>query len=68
MTIYELKRLNIANGGCYFNPSIMKSFGDTLKNFNVRRDVNPEQVIVTNKRNGQRLYFSRVTGRFLNAV
>jgi hypothetical protein len=37
MTIYELKRLNQKNGGCFFNRDTMRHFGDTMKNFGVQR-------------------------------
>lgn len=37
MTIYELKSLNVANGGNFFNRKTMRFFGDTLKGFGVRR-------------------------------
>lgn len=34
-TIYEIKRLNIANGGKFFSRETMALAGDTLKNFRV---------------------------------
>jgi len=63
MTIYELKALNLANGGCWFHKANLKADGDTLKSFSVTRDVDPEQVVVTRKRDGKSWRFDRATGR-----
>jgi hypothetical protein len=65
MTIYELKQLNIANGGCFFNRENMKANQETLKGFSVVRDVNPALVVVTRKRDGRAWRFCRFTGRLL---
>jgi hypothetical protein len=63
MTIYKLKQRNIADGGHFFDRATMKQFGDTLKGFGVRRDVDPAQVIVTRKRDGKSWRFDVATGR-----
>ena len=68
MTIYELKRRNVANGGRFFNREAMKLWGDTLKDLSVKRDVDPTQVVVTRKRNGRAYRFNRETGRMVAPV
>lgn len=37
MTIYELKAKNEKNGGFFFSRDSLKMFGDTMKNFGVRK-------------------------------
>ena len=65
MTIYELKRRNVANGGKFFSREAMKLWGDTLKDLSVKRDVDPAQVVVTRKRTGHSWRFNRETGRMV---
>ena len=65
MTIYELKKLNQANGGFFFARRHMEATGDTLKGFSVTRGTNPTNVVVTRKRNGESMIFDRKTGRVL---
>jgi hypothetical protein len=65
MTIYELKQRNIANGGCFFNRENLKANNETLKGFRVNRDVDPEQVVVTRRRDGYAWRFHRITGRMI---
>ena len=68
MTIYDLKRLNKANGGYFFDRKTMAHFGDTLKNFNVKRNVDLLLLEVKNKRNGAICLFSKTTGRFVGGL
>jgi hypothetical protein len=63
MTIYELKRRNIASGGYFFGRRQMGWAGDTLKGFSVKRGSSPNTVIVTRKRNDESMTFNRITGR-----
>lgn len=71
ITIYELKRRNIANGGMFFERRTMRFCGDTLKNFKISRDVDPTQVIVSRVRKTsaggmpKSWRFNKETGRFV---
>lgn len=65
ITIYELKRRNVANGGHFFSRDTLKHWGDTLKGLRVKRDVDPKQVIVTRKRSGTAWRFDLATGRMV---
>ena len=69
MSIYELKRLNKANGGHFFDRGSMAMFCDTLRNFKVEK-VSEDRVHVTRKRkvktygNGS-WFFNSKTGRMI---
>lgn len=66
MTIHELKRLNKANGGLFFNRRGLAATGDTLKGFGVRQcKQNPGVLIVTRKNTGTEILFSKTTGRVI---
>ena len=68
ITIYELKRRNVANGGHFFSRDTLKLWGDTLKGLKVKRDVDPLQVIVTRKASGKAWRFNLATGRMIAPV
>jgi hypothetical protein len=63
MTIYELKQRNIESGGCFFDRKNLKANRETLKGFSVVRDVDPDLVVVTRKRDGRAWLFNKATGR-----
>ena len=66
MTIYQLKKLNQANGGTFFERRTMKSAGDTLKNLGVlRHNKTTWRVYRKKPKVGQTLgwYFRMDTGR-----
>ena len=65
MTIYELKRRNRLNGGCFFLRENLKANQETLKGFSIVRDVDPAQVVVTRKRDGKAWRFNAFTGRMV---
>ena len=65
MTIYELKRRNIASGGCFFDRKNLKVNQETLKGFIVNRDVDEAQVVVTRKRDGKAWRFNACSGRMV---
>lgn len=55
MTIYELKRRNIAHGGCFFSKENMRGAGDTLKSYRM-----------TTMRDGNILLFRKVMRQGVN--
>lgn len=61
MTIYQLKALNIKNGGRFFDRKHMRYFGETLKSFSVTNT--PNAVILTSKVTGITTMFNKKTGR-----
>ena len=63
MTIYQLKKLNVANGGNFFHKRTLKLWGDTLKGFSVVRAIDPYEVVVTRKKSGKAWIFDADTGR-----
>lgn len=65
ITIYELKRRNVANGGHFFSRETLKHWGDTLKGLKVKRDIDPQQVIVERKASGKAWRFNLATGRMV---
>ena len=65
MTIYELKKLNRANGGHFFDRNTMKVWGDTLKGLSVKRDIIDPNCVVVSRKNGDSWLFNRVTGRMV---
>ena len=68
ITIYELKRRNKINSGEFFSRDTMKMWGDTLKGLSVKRDVDPQQVVVTRKKNSHAWRFNVNTGRMVAPV
>ena len=68
ITIYELKRRNVASGGYFFARATLKHWGDTLKGLKVKRDIDPQQVIVTRKASGKAWRFNLATGRMIAPV
>ena len=64
MTIYELKRRNIKNGGLFFSRENMKAHGDTLKNFGVEKLENGKVRVYRKNRLGNWI-FDAQTGRYL---
>src|SRR6267154_3689972 len=58
MTIYQLKALNKANGGKYFDHDSMKYSGETLRNLRVRKF--RDAILEVSRKDGKRLptYFS----------
>jgi len=65
ITIYELKRRNVANGGHFFSRDTLKLWGDTLKGLKVKRDVDPTQVVVIRGRTGTAWRFNLTSGRMI---
>jgi len=68
ITIYELKRRNRLNGGHFFDRATLKTWNDTLKGLKVKRDVDPQQVIVERKRDGKAWRLDARTGRVVAPV
>ncbi len=67
MTIYDLSRLNKANGGKFFSRDTMKLFGDTMKSYKLK-DNKDGTVTVTRTRDGRKWEFDRATGRVKHAI
>lgn len=67
MTIYQLKKLNIANGGVFFDANNMRANNERLKDFSVRRPYKDKNtlLLVTNKKTGTKYHFSATTGRYI---
>lgn len=69
MTLSELKALNERNGGYFFSRNTMKFFGDTMKNFGLRKTDDPKIVEVYRKKAtkhgsaGRTWKFNTETGR-----
>ena len=62
MTIYELKRLNIANGGIFFSKEAM--VGELMRDWSVKKTPGqPGYLNVTHKPTGRMHQFNATTGR-----
>lgn len=74
MTIYQLKALNEQNGGLFFSRRAMHFFGDTMRNFGMRKGKQPDTVVVYRKRAMKphiplsQWTFSTKTGRVIQHV
>lgn len=65
MTIQELKKLNKANGGHFFERASMKVLGDTMRSFRLRKDsAHPDDFVwLDRKRDNCSWLFNKKTGR-----
>ena len=62
MTIYELKRLNVANAGLFFSKKAMA--GERVKDWSVKKTPGqPGYLNVTHKPTGRMHQFNEKTGR-----
>lgn len=68
MTIYQLKKLNEKNGGCFFKTPNMKRHGDVLKGYRIEK-ISENCVKVSRKypiRNTTNSWiFNALTGRLI---
>lgn len=67
MTTSELRKLNKANGGHFFDRGNMIANGDTMRSFKIRNDsLHPKDFVwLHRKRDNRSWLFSKETGRLV---
>lgn len=69
ITISELRKRNIRNGGCFFDPDKLRSDGDTLKSFRLDDSPDNPDIVILQRKNGvgTKWYFNKYSGRVMGA-
>jgi len=67
MNIHEIKRRNVAHGGCFFERNSLTITGDRVKHFGVKT-INRSLVIVYRKNRKGAWVFHSATGRVITCI